>query len=316
MKKLFKIIIFLSFIFSFNLVSALEAPFNITLDKAWEDTLEISWEWSEWSEIYAVSYWEKSWIGWEYDNDLEIIVSETKTTIEKLSIGKKYFLAVKAYDSEETESEYSEEKTFSTLWELSSLKIEEITVDDDKTLNMLFNLELDASSNVNLNLINKNDVLNDIEVENYTIDWKKLKVSLVEWLLELEKYSVTVIELNWKNWEKIESWVDWIIEFEVPKDISIINENLEDKNLELEAAKNNEKVEENIAEPVEDNIEEPVKKVLWGQTIDRDDNKVIEWVAKNKEKLPTTWPAENLLFILFSIIAASMFFILRRKIKA
>jgi len=336
--KLLKISFFIFVLSLFNLVSALDAPTNIILDKAGENGLEISWDSVTWAEVYAISYWKKSaWTG-SYEHELEIVVNDdAKTKIEKLDLDTKYYIAIKAYDSNENESEYSEEVTFSTLDELLELKINNLKIINTKQLNLEFNVDIKEDSLVDVNIIDLWDDLVDIEVERYTVSGNKLDLFLVAELKKEEKYSITIVTLEWKLGEKIKSWVDGIIDFEVTEEVGNVEENSIEET-ELNSADNEEftstwsedsstessnNMDENTVTQDGDtltiegnNTDTENNKVLGWKDVDLENSKTLEGVAKDNKALPTTGPAETFLFLLFSLIAWGLFLSLRRKIKA
>ena len=304
--KIFKISFFVLLISFINFVFALEAPQNIVLEKATDNSLELSWDKVQWAWVYAISYWTVTASGWVYENELEVIVNDSATwTIENLDPDTKYYIAIKSYDSDNNESEYSNEVSFDTLTKLQDLKIDSINVNDTRNFDIIFNVNLNKDSNVNLNIVNLNDDLENIEVENYSIIWNTLKIFTNKELKINNKYSITVITLDWENWETIKAWVDWIFEFNIPEDTKVYSE---ENTLDLNSA------------------------WTWSEelinTTDIEENKTLGWkdlnntwsiteeVAGSKQDLPTTWPTETLLFLLFSLIAGWLFINLRRKTNA
>jgi hypothetical protein len=279
----------------------LEAPTNVVLDRAWKNELEISWDNVTWAEIYTISYWKISaWAG-IYEHEREIVVNETKTTIKKLEADTKYFIGVNAYDEDENESVYSEEVSFSTLDEASELKINNLKVIDTKHLNLEFNVELNEDFLTDTNIVNLWNDLEDIEVKKYDISGNKLDIFLTDDLKDKGKYSITIVNLEWKLGEKIESWVDGIIYFDVIKDVT----------------KKEEIIELNSAENKDNNSKNTVKnKILGWKDIDIKSSKTLEGIAKNKKALPVTGPSETFLFILLSLIIWSLLFGMRRKVDA
>ena len=275
----------------------LDAPKNIILDKANQDSLEISWDKVDWAWIYAVSFWTVSWSWTSYEHELEVLSDESaKAIIENLNINTEYYIAVKSYDTWDEQSDYSEEVKFSTIDEVWSLKINSSNLLDTRNIDLVFNTDLDNDSSVYLNIVNKDNSFEDIEVENYTIIWDKLKILLNSDLIVNDKYSITIITLDWSNWETIKSWVDWIVEFIVEEDTKVYWE-----------------IENTIELPSAD--DEPEVTISDNTDDQEDKNIVTAQVAKDTKDLPTTGPAETLLFLLFSLIAWGLFLNLRRKIN-
>lgn len=294
----------------FSYALALDAPKNIVLDNAWEDKLEISWDSLEWAELYTVSYWKESILAWPYEHELEIIVDkEAKTIIEGLNSDTKYYISVKSYDSLENESEYSQEVSFTTLWDLEELKINDIDVLSTKELEISFNMDLKVDPNsASVKIVNLDDDLDDIEVLKYEFNSNVLKLYLVNELDDLQNYSSTIISLEWENWEKITSWVDWVINFEVPE---VFEEQVDIEEVIVWLNSAFEVGDENKEEWSLDTS--LFTKILGWKNINNTDEKAIESVAKEKKDLPTTGPSEIFLFLLLSFIIWALLIIFRRK---
>lgn len=330
--KFLKISIFVILFWFFTNAFALSATSNIYLDKASEDKLEIHWDTVEWAEVYGVSYWKTSGMDKWYEHELEILVwEEAKAKIDNLDPNSKYYIAVKSYDSDNNESDYSKEVSFSTSAKIEELKNTNTKVIDTRNVEINFNVDLKKDSQVDVVINNTKDDLENVEVEKYTVDWNKLSLFLSNDLKLWNKYSITIISLEWVKWEKINAWVDWIIEFEVDKDtIKYSEQTAEDLELQSADVTNNSETwtwikDNNIKEKNTDNkdvknIESKenlivFNKVLWGSDISNsDDKKIIESVAKKKKDLPQTWPVDTLLFLMFSFIAGWLFLILRRRL--
>jgi hypothetical protein len=92
-----------------------------------------------------------------YEHELEVVVEKNKATIKDLLPETKYYIAVKAYDDEENESDYSKEVSFMTTKALEALKIDNIKVLNTKEIDLYFNLNLKKDSIVDVNLVNKNN---------------------------------------------------------------------------------------------------------------------------------------------------------------
>ncbi len=296
--KLLKIFFILVLLSITNFAFALNAPENIKLNNATHDTLEISWDKTDWAFIYAISYWTKTASGTTYENQLEVIVhNNEKWLIENLKENTKYFIAVKAFDSDNNESEYSKEVYFSTLTKLENLRIEKSNVLDTRNIELEFNFNLNKDSVVNLNIVNMENNLEDIEVKNYKIAENKLYIFLKDDLIIGSKYSITVITLEWSKWEKIKSGVEWMIDFYISKDTKKYSV----ENIELLSAWEEEKKEEVNIELLSAWEEEKIN---------------IQEVAEKKEELPTAWPSEMFLLLLFSLIIWAFLFYFNKRRNA
>jgi hypothetical protein len=172
-------------------------------------------------------------------------------------------------------------------------------------LNLEFNVELNEDFLTDTNIVNLWDDLEDIEVKKYDISDNKLDIFLTDDLKDKGKYSITIVNLEWKLGEKIKSWVDWIIKFDVKKE----NIKEEEKN----------KIELNSADSKKNDSKKDVKinnKVLGWKEIDINSSKTLEGIAKNKKGLPVTGPSETFLFILLSLIIWALLFGMKRKVDA
>ncbi len=299
--KFLKIFFILSFFSITNFVFALDAPQNVVLKSSTNSSLEISWDKVEWVWAYAVSYWKNTGSGWVYDHELEILVDETATTvINNLESETKYYIAVKAYESDISESEYSSEVSFETTvasWE--ELKINNLDLVDTRNLIVRFNINLDEKSLVNLNIVNNNNI-EEIELEKYEIEDNYLKLFLNNDLTLWSEYSITIITLDWINWETINDGVDWIYNFLVNEDTKVyVDENTWDNILNSAGT-----------EPIIDTTD--TNKVLGWEKIKTNVATTVK-TAKDKSSLPTTGPTETFLFLIFSFISGLLFIRLRKK---
>jgi len=313
--KFLKLLVLILSLFIFSKALALDAPTNIVLDDKTDNSLSISWDAVDWASIYAVSYWTKSaswaWDDFEYEHELEDdnIVTDTNTILKNLMPDTIYYIAIKAFNDNEESSDYSKEVAFKTNPLLNSLKIEDYNLIDTRNIELNFNSNLKEDWLVDINLVNKNDDTDNVIVENYTITWKTLKLFLDKDLQKNNTYNLIVLALEWANWESIEEWVNWQIEFDVPEDLPIYSE---DNIQELNSAWQDDiQEEDSTSEDKEatgstDDNTEGLNKVLKWKVLDskETDNKIVEKVAKENKKLPRTWPADMLLFLFFAFFAS------------
>ena len=311
----------------FSFVSALEAPNNITLDIVTSDSLNIHWDNAEGAEVYSISYWESSGtLDW-YEFESELVAGqEANILIENLKSNTEYFIGIISYDWDNNNSWYSEEVSFSTLSAVEDLKINELVLKDTRTWILEFNVDLDPDSLISSMVVNENDDLEDIEVEKYTINWNKLELFFTKELKMGWRYSITIITLDWINWEKINAWIDWIIDFDVTEDTLAYNEeNIDDVDLSVATDTDlDENTDTNLDENIDTDLYETTnnenntdEKILaWTELESNTESQVTETVAKENEALPTTGPAETFLFLFFSFIAGWLFLSLRRRTNA
>ena len=296
---------FLLLLFSlFTPAFALDAATNIILDESDSNSLEISWDGIEWVElIYSVSYWLQSWIIDWYDVTSDVFIGE-KFSIEDLESDMPYFLSIKSYDSDGNESEYSEEVSFSTLWELAWLKIKDYTLKDTRTIILNFNVELEENWIVDVIIVNKDDDFEDIALEKYDVNGDELELFFDIDLNIDYRYSITLLSLEWSNWELVNSWVDWIIDFDVPSDTKIYNEDDVD---DFNSAPN--------PDPIVDTIDSIWWTDLANNNNNNNNNNTVVGIANNNDDLPDTGASETLLLLFLSFIAWWLFLSIRRKTK-
>ncbi len=190
--------------------------------------------------------------------------------------------------------------------EEESFKLEWYELINYNQLYLIFNNNLYDWDGIEytFSLINKNDSFDDLYVEYYEIDEKKWDKILLTFDKNMQiwwEYELMVIDILDENWNNIESWIDSIITFIVPKEIiyvDIAEEEearlvIEDENMNLNSAIEHEL---NSWEEVSVNFVE----------------KNIVSESKDAIELPTTWP-EHLFILLFSFILVSLGFVYKIK---
>lgn len=227
MLKVFKTILSLVvFIALFGKSFAIEAPEKPILVQTWENFIEISW-----SEIgnavwYYVSYWKNSITDWPYERELPDLFENQQARIYWLNPGTFYYVAIKSIDENWNESEYSQEWSFKTLeqswgWEFW---INEVKVSASDTLELVFNRELEDSPDAirDFKINKENDEFNELSImeinlkEEENLPKNTLEIKLEEDLIESTNYVVVAIEVRDKDWNIIQSWVNWEKIFTTP----------------------------------------------------------------------------------------------------
>lgn len=196
--------------------------------------------------------------------------------------------------------------------EISVLKIDKVQVIDTRTISLEFNIELKSTlekGSEDIYIINSNDDLEEVTVKEYSIDWKKAEFLLENNLVLWGKYVVVVMSMEWINWEKINSWVDWGAEFEVSMDTKKYVEGWDEW---LKSADGGLGTEESLSN--NETLLTNVSKTLWWNDVVNNQNS-LDSVAEEKSDLPQTGPWETLLFLIISLIAWWLFLSLRQRIK-
>lgn len=293
------------------------------LDAATATSLKISWDSVPGALGYYLYYSETSWVGKWYDKQYPDLIETTTVTLSDLESWKKYFIALTAIDQEWEESPYSTEVNFSTVWGVveQALSVEWLKINDKKTLTLDFSLSLDDDVNAvrDIKIVEKK-TWNELDITGLELDWEKaLKATLVNDLLELTQYDITIISVFSKSGKNIEAWIDGLISFTTP---AIFNEATLNKNI-LEELGTNENNNLNSADteviPVVKTSETDIT-ASWSEWTNAWINVSNEELNKNtvnavnaSKELPTTGPEHILLLIISLLIGTWVFYFQRKK---
>lgn len=211
-----------------------------------------------------------------------------------------------------------------------SLKIDKAEVIDSKNIEVFFNLDLMPDYSNDFKIVEKNNSINEIEIESISlVKPNTLDLFLKSDLTPLTEYDITAISVKGKNGENIEEWVYWIYSLKTSSNLKKYSEenniNTDNKNntsptdnennTSLTNNKNNTSLtnnEEDIIKNLNSAWEEEIGN-FWKEISDNELNKKVNVVAKKVEKLPTTWP-ETIFLIIFSLLLTFWFLYKGRKI--
>ena len=327
MKKIF--IFILSFLVSLNFAFALKLQWDIKLEKATSNSLKISWDkvdWAIWYFVYydTVSHKSESNDIKNYKNSTDLLDS-TGTNLNDLEPNTKYYLAVTVADENWNEWEYSKEFSFSTTWEKNKkLILQDVKVISKNKIRLIFNVDIDSKNNLEFKIENKKNNLDIIWVKNVDINWNNVELTLNKDLSAGSTYLLTVVSASGKNWETIQSWIDWLKEFNTEnlEKLSSADSQKEQKN-NWDSSKStwketnswNDEKKSDINEQKENNKvqKEEAIKLWWKNLKEEEIKKNAELASKKSKKLPKTWPAE------WGLLLMSLFLWLifvRKKAKA
>jgi hypothetical protein len=325
-------ILFLTFIFTISSVNALVLEWDITLDNATENSLQISWPVVDGALWYFVYYDTQSHAeDKNYTNTTDDMIETNSTTLENLKAGTNYYIALKVVDWDGNEWDFSNEYKFSTNWasNTSALSIENIETIDANTVLVEFNVDIDTNKDYEFKIEEKNNNLNEISIKSINIDNNKVVLSLYSDLESNKDYTLTVISLTWVNGETIEEGVDWIIDFNTWEivELNSAEDNAATSDSDSAATENNASTSDSASADINDwnndsSVQEPelnsaapenanvststwntTDNLSWKNLSDAEIKKTAELAAKKSKKLPQTGPAEWLLFIAALIIA-------------
>ncbi len=94
MKKVLKALIYLSMLLLVTKAFALSWPSNLSLEKATDTSLKITWDEVDDSLGYYIYYSEESSTDWTYENEWTDLIDDTSYKIEWLTPDKNYYIAI------------------------------------------------------------------------------------------------------------------------------------------------------------------------------------------------------------------------------
>lgn len=285
LKKVF--IWFLLFIFFIFSTNALVLEWDIKLEEANTDSLKISWEAVDGAIGYFVYYDTESHSeDKNYSNTSDDMIEGTGTIIENLDPNTTYYVALKVVDWEWNEWEFSNEYTFSTTgWNSNNLAIEKIKVIDSKNIIVVFNNNIDSTKDVEFKIEEKDNNLNEIAIDNVSVEWNSVFITLNSDLESNKDYTLTVISLTWVNWETIEEWVNWVIDFNTGEIVELNS-----------ADTNNSDWETNISTDDNSDLEDNSKTDNASDTNEWNSDTENDWVVNNNSNTSsdvTNWDSTS-----------------------
>jgi hypothetical protein len=327
-------LLFVFFIFTITSVNALVLEWDINLENATSDSLEISWPAVDGALGYFVYYDTESHDDDKnYTNTSDDMIETTNYTIKDLQANTNYYVALKVVDWDGNEWDFSNEYKFTTSWQSieNSLSIENIEVIDSNTISVKFNVDIDSTKDYEFKIEEKDNNLNELTINSVNIEWNYVNLVLGTSLESNKDYTLTVVSLTGINWETIEEWVDWVIDFTTweivdlnsaggvttdenwntevaSEDTEIVtdenwNTEITSGNTEItigdaQKSDKNESIDLNSAAPKSNDTT-----LSWTNLSEEDIKKTAELAAAKSKKLPQTGPTEWLLFIAALILA-------------
>ncbi len=214
MTLLKKISLFLvTLLFSTVTTYALTLEWDINLDSATSDSLNISWQPVDWAVWYFVYYDSVSHVDDKKYKSLDDMIDSTWATIPNLQPDTTYYVAIRVVDWEWNEGDYSKEYSFKTEMG-KKLSIENINVIDSKDLSVWFNVAIDDTKDKEFKITEKDNNLVEVWINSLIVDGGNVLVKLSDPLESNKTYTLTVVSLTWVNWETIDAWVDGVIDFD------------------------------------------------------------------------------------------------------
>ena len=308
--------------FIFSLSVGVFAASSITiknppiLDEATESSLKISWE-KQTNALGYYIYYGKNPANWKtYESSVPDFIDSTGGTITSLDPDTKYYVAIVAVDENGEESGYSPEINFDTKKAGTSpkLSVKEVEVVSSHSLNLLFNVDLDNSTNAQreFKLIDQTNGGEKEVTKSEIKNGKNVIVTLWSDMLPNTKYELTVLGIQDKNGKSIESWVDGIISFISPSIFPTVEQvNTTNAVIEEIPPLNSGSAEEDVVE------KKSMTSGMSGQNVQLDNIKktVTSNVAKESTNLPQTWP-EHIILLIISLLVGALVFMYTKKYQS
>lgn len=273
-------------------------------------SLTLEWDPVEGALGYYVYYDTRSWVtGW-YENEGSTLIEDTTETIQWLTPGTEYFVALTVVDDAWKESSFSPESSFTTPGGDNSpafaLSLVEATWPQELTLT--FSADLDTSVSAQREFIILNSVTEEeLYVESTQISPtsdRMLVLSLDRELILQDSYDFTILSIVDSNGRNIESGIDAITNFTVPSEfIDPANMNVDFNSAGPEEEQQQEEVVA-IAEPVPVVPQTSTGITGWNTGTMISNNEVqknTEVTAETTEKLPQTG-AEHVILLLIALL--------------
>ena len=317
-KLLFSSLVFL-LISPISSVLALDIESAPTVSSASDTSLSVDWEDINSALGYYIYYWKTSWTDAWYEFEWIDLIEASETVLENLEKDTDYYVAVTVVDDNWNESPYSPEAFFSTstqqTWVVtnSDFALDEVTVLSANELELSFSNIVDGSEDAvrEFKLMPKSG-WSELAITQASVNsFDPMRVTLVTEtdLVEESEYELTVISMQDIDKNNIETWIDGIKTFMVPRWSTTTYEETSETPVETVDLES-EDVELNAAWPVE--AEETTSKG-WQTLSDDQVVKTAETAAKDNEALPQTGPETVLLLLLAVMLGWGLFFLHARK---
>jgi len=299
-------------------VSALTVDLAPTLSSATDTSIQVDWEDVAGALGYYVYYSKTSGTQDGYDFEGVDLIEVSETTLENLDKDTEYFVAVTVVDDNGNESQYSPEASFSTgaqglseAQDEDAFALEEVVVLSANEIELNFNAVLDGSEDAvrEIKLVEK-ESWEEIFISDISLDssdpMKAVAMTTTD-LVEESEYDLTIISMQDMDKNNIESGIDGLTTFVVPRGSTTSYEETDEIPVEVVDLEEETAVELNSAS---DEAE-------WskaGQMLSEEElTKTAEMAAKENEALPETGPETILLLLLAIMLWWGLFFIHAKK---
>lgn len=328
MKKMFIAFLSLTSLLSFSSAFAISMDTAPALSSSTETSLSLDWNDLEGALWYYIYYSKQSGATDGYDFEWVDLIESSETTLENLERDTTYYIALTVVDDNGNESQFSPEASFatgnqsSTPVESSTFALDGVVVLSANQIELEFNAALDNSENAvrELRIVEKqsgSEVFVSESSLNSTSS-NKLIATMSTDLVEEAQYNVTVVSIQDINKNNIESGIDWISTFIVPRwsttsyeETNQIPVEVVDLEVEVPVESEVEVPELNAAGTDATNTEDQSKA---GQQLSDDEiMKTAELAAKDNEALPETGPETVFLLLLAILLGWGLFFLHSRK---
>jgi len=204
---------------------AIDAPADVRVTESSDTSIMLDWSDVTDSLGYYLYYGTETGIDGNYEVEWVDLIEESEFLLDELSPSTQYFFAVTAVDEFVTESELSDEISFTTAsdgeaLQATSLRIDEVSVIDETSIEMIFTKAINTTSGAVREFIleNKNTweeisiSVSEVDEENPT----RVIAILDSALEENSQYELTILDIQDQNGGTIELWIDAFITFDTP----------------------------------------------------------------------------------------------------
>lgn len=321
MKKMLITLSTLSALLSFSSAFALSLDSAPVVSSGTETSFSIDWEDVDGALGYYIYYSKDSGTVDGYDFEWVDLIESSETTLENLEKDTQYYMAVTVVDENGNESQFSPETSFTTWTESSTeektttpLAIKSAVVLSANQIELEFNLPLDNTQDAvrELKIVEKQSWSEAFVSDSIlsSDNPMKLMVRVDTDFVEGSEYDLTVVSIQDTNKNNIESGIDGITTFTVPRWSTTSYQ--ETKNAPTETVDLEVEVPELNAAGTATWSEQKILK--WGKQLsDEELTKTAELAAKDNEALPQTGPETVLLLLLAIMLGGGLFFLHSRK---
>lgn len=204
---------------------AIDAPTDLRVTESSDTSIMLDWSDVTDSLGYYLYYGTETGVDGNYEVEWVDLIEESEFLLDSLSPSTQYFFAVTAVDEFVTESELSDEISFTTAsdgeaLQATSLRIDEVSVIDETSIEMIFTKAINTTPGAVREFIleNKNTgdeisiSVSEVDEENPT----RIIAILDSALEENSQYELTILDIQDQNGGTIELWIDAFITFDTP----------------------------------------------------------------------------------------------------